>query len=224
MLLISIGVVISQGLTQEKSTELIVMDIDSNVYHTITIGKQVWMVENLKTTKYRNGDNIPNVLVDTIWSKLKTGAYCNFGNNSDNAKTYGRLYNWYAINDNRKIAPDGWHIPTDAEWTELINYSGGKNIAGGKLKETDTEHWKSPNTGATNVTGFTALPGGARFGDGKFSDFLGNTFGRYAYFWSSTESKTFTTAWYCVLSHDQSNVYKAVLYRQSGFSVRCLKD
>src|SRR5665647_3709784 len=122
-----------EATTDPDQTSGTVTDIDGNVYHTVTIGTQVWMVENLKTTKYRNGDPIPNVTDNIAWGALTTGAYCNYNNDTNNSITYGRLYNWYAAN-NRNIAPSGWHVPTVAEWTILITYVGGKSVGGDKLK------------------------------------------------------------------------------------------
>ena len=138
-----------------------VTDQDGNVYHTVTIGTQVWMVENLKTTKYRNGDGIQNVTDSIAWWNLTSGAYCIYRNDVNNLATYGRLYNWYAVIDSRKLTPAGWHIPTDAEWTTLTDYLG--STCGDKLKEKGPNHWGGDNT-ATNETGFTALPGGNRAG------------------------------------------------------------
>lgn len=194
-----------------------VTDKDGNVYKTVTIGTQVWMVENLKTTKYRNGDAIPNVIDTTQWFKLKTGAYCNYNNDTKNSTTYGRLYNWYAVTDSRNIAPAGWHVPTKAEWTTLATFLGGESLAGGKLKETLTSHWSSPNS-ATNSSGFTALPGGYRKNDGAFSNF--SFCGSW---WASTEYSK-SVAWYRYVDYSTSNVYNCSSYKNSGFSVRCIKD
>ena len=150
-----------------------VTDIDGNTYKTVKIGNQIWMAENLKVTHYRNGDIIPNVTNNFEWAYLSTGAWCVHDNDGSYANTYGYLYNWYAVNDIRNIAPEGWHVPTDEEWKELEMYLGmsqteaddtgyrGTN-EGGKLKEAGTTHWETPNTGATNETGFSALPGGCR--------------------------------------------------------------
>jgi len=142
-----------------------VTDIDGNVYHIVTIGTQVWMVENLKTTKFRDGSSIPNVTDAEEWvghGELHSGAYCNYDNTAANSNTYGSLYNWYAVVDERNICPTGWHIPSEAEWATLIAYLGGQDVAGGKMKEAGTAHWSTPNTGASNSSGFTALPGGSR--------------------------------------------------------------
>lgn len=197
-----------------------VTDIDGNLYHTVTIGSQVWMAENLNTTKYRNGDPIPNITDNTAWNALITGAYCNYNNDINNVATYGRLYNWYAVVDARSIVPLGWHIPSDAEWTTLTTFLGGENLAGGKLKEIGTVHWQTPNTDANNSTGFTALPGGIRNinKDGAYAGI--NT---SCDFWSSTAYIT-TTAWHRSLANSNANMYTIFLDKNIGNSVRCIKD
>jgi len=203
--------------TEEALQTGTVTDIDGNTYQTVKIGDQWWMAENLKVTHYRNGDAIPNVTDVSEWSNLTTGAYCNYNNDDNNANTYGSLYNWYAVDDSRNIAPDGWHVPTDAKWQTLVDYLGGDAIAGGKMKETGTSHWKSPNTGATNESGFSALPGGYRGYTGLFADV-----GDYAYFWSSKWYGS--TAWYRGLLYDYSGVYRGNFSHQNGYSVRCVRD
>jgi uncharacterized protein (TIGR02145 family) len=145
----------------------IITDIDGNIYHTITIGTQVWMVENLNVTHYRNGDPIPNITDSASWRNLTIGAYCNYNNADSNSKTYGKLYNWYVCDINHIIAPAGWHVPNSYDWLTLILYLGTESVAGGKLKETGFRHWTDPNGSATNEMGFTALPGGYRV-DGAF--------------------------------------------------------
>jgi uncharacterized protein (TIGR02145 family) len=148
----------------------IVKDIDNNIYHTIIIGNQAWLVENLKSSKYRNGDVILN-FTDTAkwaWQNKTTGAYSNYNNDTTISKIYGKLYNWYAVNEARGFCPVGWHVPSDVEWKELIDFLGGETIAGNKLLESGTSHWRAPNTGATNTSGFTALPAGYREIDGFF--------------------------------------------------------
>jgi uncharacterized protein (TIGR02145 family) len=168
-----------------------VTDIDGNVYHTVTIGTQTWMVENLKTTHYRDGEAIPYVTDSAIWNGLSTPAYCFYNNDAvANKATYGALYNWYTASS-PKLCPVGWHVPTDAEWTTLMTYLGGQIVAGGKLKEQGTAHWNSPNTGADNSTGFTAVPGGCRtMGLIQFYEI-----GTFGYWWSSTETSA-KFAWY----------------------------
>jgi uncharacterized protein (TIGR02145 family) len=195
-----------------------VTDIDGNVYQTVTIGSQVWMAENLKVTRYRNGDSIPNVTDSISWSVLSTGAYCNYGNDINNVAVYGRLYNWYAGDDSRNIAPEGWHVPTDAEWDTLVNYLGGFSFAGEKMKEMGTNHWDGLNTGATNESGFSALPGGCR-------DYYGYYVyvGYYANFWSSTEDGSLS-AWNRYLFYIYPGAYRGSSSMRIGFSVRCVKD
>jgi len=173
---------------------LTVTDIDGNVYQTVKIGDQWWMAENLKVTHYRNGDDV------------------------NNTATYGILYNWYTVHDNRNIAPLGWHIPTDAEWQTLIDYLGGWSVAGGKMKETGTTHWVSPNTGATNESGFTALPGG-------YLNSSGNILNRdhRAYLWSSTEHDGITS-WSRRLWYTSQEVTHHSGNKQYGYSIRCIRD
>lgn len=152
-----------------NTNDSIVTDADGNVYHTVKIGTQLWTVENLKTTKFNDGSSIPLVTDGTLWMNLTTPGYCWYDNDAaTNKATYGALYNWYAIHTG-KLAPVGWHVPTTEEWATLAAYLGGDTVAGGKLKETDTAHWSSPNTGATNESGFSALPGGYRDGSGNFN-------------------------------------------------------
>lgn len=194
-----------------------IADIDGNVYDTVTIGTQVWLVQNMKTTRYRNGTAIPNVKDATQWSNLASGAYCNYDNDPGNATTYGRLYNWYALNDSRNIAPLGWHVATDAEWTTLTTYLGGEDVAGNKLRDTTIGQWSRPSEGATNESGFTALPGGNRYYGGNFN-YVGNS----GYWWSATEF--FVQAWARYISYSDSNVTRIRESKTLGFSVRCVKD
>ncbi|PKK84270.1 MAG: hypothetical protein CVT49_04700 [candidate division Zixibacteria bacterium HGW-Zixibacteria-1] len=197
-----------------------VMDIDGNMYSTIQIGSQCWMAENLKVTHYRNGDPIPNVTDDGVWAELATGAYCNYNNDEGNVATYGRLYNWYAVDDSRNIAPEGWHVPTDAEWQTLVDYLGGETVAGGKMKEAGTSHWLSPNTDATNESGFSALPGGNRYYYGGYGGVTGS-----GIFWSSTEREIADiAAWYRLLNFASSAVFRNAEYKKGGLSVRCVRD
>ena len=196
-------------------------DIDGNVYKTITIDGQTWMAENLRTTKYRNGDTLPEISGNTAWKNLNTSAFCNYKNTTDLDKiaTLGRLYNWFAVSDSRNIAPVGWHIATDAEWITLTNYLGNESVSGGKLKETSTLHWKSPNIGASNSCGFTALPGGRReYTDGSFINL-----GTDGFWWTSSAYNP-DYSWYRYLHNDVANVYRANFHKQYGFSVRCVQD
>ncbi|MCX6230293.1 MAG: fibrobacter succinogenes major paralogous domain-containing protein [Bacteroidetes bacterium] len=193
-------------------------DIDGNVYHYITIGKQQWMAENLKTCRYRDGTVIPNVTDSAVWSTLSTGAYCDYKNNPSNSIVYGRLYNWYAVVNTHILAPSGWHVASDTDWTTLCSYLGGETIAGGKLKENGTAHWRIPNPGATNSTGFTALPGGCRYSNGTFYSLW-----EYGYWWTSTK-KTSVYAWSRNMFFDYSKVGRDDENMPGGFSVRCVKD
>jgi len=192
-----------------------ISDYDGNVYNTVKIGGQIWMAENLKTTKYNNGTDIPLVTDNTAWANLTTPAYCWYNNNSSYKDTYGALYNWYTVNTGN-LCPSGWHVPSDAEWTTLIDYLGGE--PGGKLKETDTTHWHSPNIGATNESGFTALPGGVRDVSGMFGNI-----GYYGYWWSATEDGT-DLAWYRDMTYNGSYVARYNTHKKLGFSVRCVRD
>ncbi len=194
-------------------------DQDGNIYKTVTIGTQTWMAENLRTTKYNDGTDIPNITDNDEWIALTTGAYCNYKNttNVDTIATFGRLYNWYAASTG-KLAPAGWHVPSDAEWTQLTAYLGDPSIVGSKLKEKGTLHWNSPNNGATNETGFTALPGGCRDDDGKFY-----IFGIYGGWWSSIESTT-TYSKNRSMDYDVSTFGIGSNNKKVGFSVRCVKD
>lgn len=205
------------GQVSLATNALPITDIDGNVYHSVTIGTQVWMVENLKTTKYRNGTDIPYITDNALWSSDTTGAYCNYQNIASNSTTYGRLYNWYAVNNVNNIAPTGWHVASDAEWTILTDFLGGEAVAGGKLKEAGTAHWNSPNTGATNESGFTALPGGWRRDYGPFED------GSWGYWWSATEYNA-TIAWNRLMVFSAANVWRNDSFKTYGFHVRCIKD
>lgn len=193
-----------------------VIDIDGNVYKTVKIGNQIWMAENLKTTRYNDGNPIPNIIYNNEWNNLKTGAFCYYNDEYSNNSVYGKLYNWYAVGTD-KLAPIGWHVPSNAEWTELINYLGGDEIAGGKMKSTN--YWKSPNKGANNSSGFTGFPAGCRIDYGQSS----NDIGVYGYFWSSTEfDKDY--AWPCYLHYNGSSVIRSIFVKTRGKSVRCVKD
>ncbi len=196
-------------------------DIDGNLYKTITIGTQTWMAENLRTTRYRNGDAIPLVTGNTAWKNLGSDAYCNYENTTDINKiaTTGRLYNWFTVINSRNLAPEGWHIATDAEWITLTTFLGGETLAGGKLKETGLSHWQSPNTGATNSSGFTALPSGRReYTDGSFIN-LG-----YDGFWWTKSAYNPDYSWYRYMHYNVTDVYRANFHKQYGFAVRCVKD
>jgi uncharacterized protein (TIGR02145 family) len=195
-----------------------ISDLDGNVYHTVTIGTQVWMVENLKTTKFNDGTTIPLVTDNTEWGALITPGYCWYNNDEATYKNpYGAMYNWYAVNSG-KLAPAGWHVPTNADFSVLTTFLGGVSSASGKLKEAGTTHWQSPNEGATNESGFTALPGGERFSNGGF---YYNT--ERGYWWCSTEEEA-SEAWGRTMSSFYSDVNPTFFIKELGLSVRCVKN
>ena len=195
-------------------------DGDGNLYNVIKIGNQRWLKENLKTTKYNDGTAIPNVTDNTAWVSQVTGAYCDYANNPANSATYGRLYNWYVVTSTnpKNACPVGWRLPTDSEWTTLTTYLGGESVAGGKLKETGTTHWTTPNTGATNETGFTALPGGNRGGAGTFGNM-----GGLGFWWTDTEYDA-NNSMSRYLNFDYAGITRNGYGKNQGFSVRCLRD
>ena len=198
-----------------------ISDVDGNYYNIVTIGSQIWMAENLKTTKYNDGILIPYVTDNITWGNLTTPAYCWYKNDINNKSIYGALYNWYTVSTN-KLCPMGWRVPTDEEWTTLTTYLGGETAAGGKLKEQGPAHWLSPNTGATNESGFTALPGGDRsdkLGSGVFFAINGFT-GRW---WSST-IYNLTNIWIRHIDYNGATVYRSNITREHGISIRCIKD
>ncbi len=214
-----------------------VTDIDDNIYTSVTICNQTWTKSNLNVSKYTDGTPIPQVTDPTQWANLTTGAWCYYENITANGTKYGKLYNWCAVAGiydvasannpalRKKLAPTGWHVPTDAEWSSLINCldpnaDGGNNvpnIAGGKMKATGTSLWISPNTDATNESGFTALPGGCRYTNGAF-DYIGYR----CFWWSSSEGDI--TVLVCNLHTNNGYANRYGQFKTYGFSVRCLRD
>jgi len=213
--IIEFTAIVNNGNGNGNGSSTSVTDIDGNVYQAIQIGNQVWSKENLRTTKFSDGSIIPNVTSNAEWIVLNSGAWCNFENNPSYDSTYGKLYNYSAVADPRNVCPTGWHVPTDAEWTVLTDYLGGLSIAGGKMKA--TSFWQAPNTGATNESGFTGLPGGSRSSSvGGFG-----AWGTIGWWWSSSY------AWYRALGYEYGYVNRingAAGYTRAGLSVRCLKD
>jgi uncharacterized protein (TIGR02145 family) len=208
-----------------------VKDIDGNVYKTVTIGDQLWMAENLRTTKYNDGKDIPLITDPSIWSNVSdsTPAYCWYNNDKSTFKIpYGALYNWFTV-ETDKLCPLGWHVPTDEEWKQLEMYLGmgqyeankdgfrGTN-EGSKLKEIDTTHWYSPNSWATNENGFTALPGGYRVSSGEFM-----LIRSYCHFWTAAEHNI-DYAWSRILTYYLTNIIRIGGGKKNGASVRCIKD
>lgn len=196
-------------------------DVEGNSYKTIQIGNQTWMAENLRTTKYNDGSNIHRGIADSAWYYTSAeGIYYTYNDtrNTDTTRIMGMLYSWYAVNTD-KLAPNGWHIPTQAEWDELVTYLGGTNTAGGKMKETGFTHWGDPNLDATNESGFTALPAGRMYP-------IGSTYTHYsfaAWFWSTT-SYSAGEAIYCGLDHTNAVASRYHSQKIYGYSVRCVKD
>ena len=198
-----------------------ISDVEANLYKTVKIGTQVWMAENLKTSKYSDGTTIPNIIDNSQWQNNTTGAWSYYNNDGVNNAKYGKLYNWYAVskstNGNKNICPSGWHVPTDAEWRDIIDYLGGPRVAGSVMKDFGTNNWVNSND-ATNESLYTGLPGGYRYLDGSF-----NTIGKYGNWWSSTESNL-VGAWYFYLYNANSNANMNADHKNYGFSVRCLMD
>lgn len=189
---------------------------NSHTIKTVTIGDQIWMCKNLDVDHYRNGDSIPHITDPSKWRNTGTGAWCYYNNDSTLGKLYGKLYNFYAVIDPRGLAPEGWHIPSDEEWTTLSNVLGGESIAGAKLMETGNKHWVSNNDSATNETKFTGLPAGARSWDGKFQ-----SLGTSCVFRTSTQ-RDGATAW--IRYFGITSLVRHYYDKEYGFSVRCVKD
>ncbi len=205
------------------SCPAVASDVDGNIYHTIQIGGQCWLQENLKVERYRNGDLIPTGLNNAAWQAATSEAFAIYNNVSANKDKLGILYNWYAATDPRGLCPVGWHLPSDSEWSDLIDYLGGESIAGGALKETGTRAdgsgvWFAPNLDATNSSGFTALPGGFRDLNGIYG--IG---GFYAFWWSATENGS-NHAFYRQVGYVDGSAVRSFDLKRYGFSVRCLKD
>ena len=198
-------------------------DYDGNVYHTIQIGTQTWMVENLITTHYRNGDSIANVQDSVQWGNQSNGAYCFYADSIYNKINYGLLYNWYAASDTG-IAPKGFHVAADSDWNKLIAYLGGDSIAGSKMRDLDTTFWYSPNIAYNDTAGFAALPCGYR----AFDTAVVNAFQYYGlnykgYWWSTTSlSNGYASAWH--ISGDSLGIYHDSLDYRFGLGVRCVKN
>ena len=220
LLFIFIGLSCSTNSDSNENSTTTVTDVDGNVYPTVIIGTQTWTKTNLNVSHYRNGDVIPQVTDPTAWANLTTGAWCYYNNDPANGAIYGKLYNWYAANDSRGLAPIGYHIPTDAEWTTLTDYLGGLNVAGGKMKENGINHWKTPNTGATNESNFTGRPGGYRNANGTI-----NKIGEISGWWSlSVSSQSNNYCYWYVINYTSKIAIRNAADIKVGSSVRCLKD
>jgi uncharacterized protein (TIGR02145 family) len=215
------NIMLTQSLVTLLFATLLLSCSNNQKFKTVTIGDQVWMVENLNVDKFRNGDPIPHAQTEEEWQQAGENgqpAWCYYDNDPANGKIYGKLYNWYAVSDWRGLAPEGWRIPSDEDWEKLIKLLGGEEVAGGKLKASDTTYWKSPNFGATNETRFSALPGGDRTSGGSFLNL-----GIDGYWWYSSE-RSGSGACYHRLGHASDGSYRYGSTKTYGFSVRCLKD
>ncbi len=188
-------------------------------YTAVTVGEQTWMSRNLDVTHYRNGDPVRHAKTEKEWHDALSkgeGAWCSYDNSAHNARIYGHLYNWYAVHDPRGLAPQGWHIPSDAEWQQMIDFLGGNLTAGGRMKA--AERWRKPNAGANDSSTFNALPGGSR-------NCLGSFYGKdlYGYYWSTTQAGRFD-AWDRELFSTSSEVRRIRINKSIGFSVRCIRN
>lgn len=211
-----------------KKEEAIMVDIDGNAYPTViinrpdnpvsantsSIGQQIWTVRNLEVSRYRNGDPIPQVTDPVQWAQLTTGAWCYYNNDPANGPIYGKLYNWYAVNDPRGLAPTGYHIPSETEWTTLINFLGGPEFAGGKMKANTL--WTTPNVGVTNNSAFKGLPAGYRFSNFQEKGYVG--------FWWSSTAPELSYAEQVFVVYMFSNAYRGARDKSNGLSVRCIKN
>jgi hypothetical protein len=234
-ILISIIISIAFSCNNEKSPEnLITRPTNPVVDGQVQIGTQIWMTKNLNVSKYSDGTPIPQVTDLLQWANMSTGAWCYYENITSLGNTFGKLYNWYAVVGiynsasainpalRKKLAPSGWHVPTDTEWTQLTNYLGGEGLAGGKMKaigmiEDSSGFWQYPNGDANNESGFTGLPGGYRHFSGKF-----HFNGGYGFCWSSSENLPY--AWFRMLSYYDGSHSRNYFSKRAGYSVRCVKD
>lgn len=206
-----------ESIAQESAGT--VTDIDGNEYKTVRISDQIWMTENLKVTHYQNGDSIPNVTDNAKWTNLTTGAYCDYKNDINNSMIYGRLYNWYTVKDSRNVCPEGWHVPSDTAFIILQKSLGGRFVAGGRMKEAGEAHWAKKNYRANNNSGFTSLPSGFR---GSTTGIFGEM-GQAGSFWTTTSVSTWGARAFSLV-YNLGDLQKNDMYREIGYSIRCLKD
>jgi len=200
----------------KKDKDEVVKDADGNEYQIVEIGSQTWTAENLKATKLNDGTPISNVTAKTEWASLNAPGYCWYDNSADNKAGHGALYNFHAVSTG-KLCPQGWHVPTDADWLALENHLGGEVVAGGKMKETGTAYWNSPNTGATNDSGFNGRGSGLRFMGGDFGEMK-----KYGLWWSSTTGGG--GAWFRSIYFDVGTLTTQSYSTKTGLSVRCIKS
>jgi uncharacterized protein (TIGR02145 family) len=206
--------------TEKEQIEKTVTDVDGYIYNTVVIGDQVWLTENLKTTRLNNGADIQYEPDSIKWVKLTSLAYCWYRNDGVyNKDIYGALYNWYTV-ETGKLCPSGWHVPSKKEWQTLANFLGGNSVAGGKIRVKGLSYWKSPNDGGSNSTGFSAMPAGYRQGD--IGNFL--YLGEKTFWWSCSEDNDITATFYSTDTFTPLLDYNPYLDKRSGISVRCLRD
>jgi uncharacterized protein (TIGR02145 family) len=217
---IVLTLVITLIITNYIAGQKIITDIDGNTYETVIIGEQVWMKENLRTTRYNNGDTIGTTYPDTldISNEFEPKYQWAYKGDESNVEVYGRLYTWYVISDERKVCPTGWHVPTTTDWITLFDYLGGGKDAANKLKEAGTQHWKGPNSNATNASGFTALPAGSRWLYGEFVQL-----GEFGHYWTSEQHEPGIA--YRVLFRHDDNIDKQFggSYSKNAWPIRCVK-
>jgi len=222
-ILLVLSIILSISCSKKDgSNPNLVTDVDGNIYHTVIIGTQTWMVENLKTTRYNDSTLITNVSDNTAWGNLTSDADCWYNNDFNTYKDYGALYNWYAVNKG-KLSPKGWHVASENDWKILADYLGGVTIAAGKLKESGIIHWEGVGSSeVTNVTGFTALPGGFRlYNDGTFADLGGMGF----WWYSSAAGSSTNSMEAIIMSLDSIGLLNEGYWPwATGFSVRCIKN
>jgi uncharacterized protein (TIGR02145 family) len=200
-----------------------ITDIEGNIYKTTIIGNQIWMSQNLNTSYFSNGKKIENVTDNLTWGEYPKSAYCNYNNDSNISKIYGKLYNYFSVIDENKICPIGWHVPSDNEWSELVNYLGGENVAGKHIKEKGNKHWKFPFGGGDNQSEFTALPSGYRWSNIGLNKGLFNSLTYGASFWTSTDSTNNISIWR-YLYPESDAIARLANDRNYGLSVRCISD
>lgn len=215
---------VAEGVHHPLQEYGVLTDIDGNIYRTIEIGNQEWMAENLNSAHYANGDPIAYAASASEWSEMAVGAWCNYADETANQCPYGNLYNWWAIVDDRNVCPTGWHVPSFDDWWQLSEYLGGQEPAGGKMKSTGVQYWQSPNSQASNESGFSGLPGGQRAVDGQFY-----SIGEYGIWWGSTASvwdEAEASLWLLGYNDWVLHFYPAAVngYENDGFSVRCVRD
>lgn len=218
MFILAAVVLFSISCKKDEMPAEIITDIEGNNYKTVKIGNQVWMAENLKTTRFSDGTDIPLTKDAIDWGNLTTPGYCWYNNDAESFRdTYGAIYNGYTVVTG-KLCPDGWHVPEMKEWLTLREFLGDSVNGGGKLKESGTAHWLSPNKGADNNAGFTALPAGIRYFEGTFASMLS-----FTSMWSSTEIAN-DDEWYSALYFADAAFITDHRNKKHGFSVRCIKD